>query len=228
MFQRKPRYLIDQNGELRRIYHRQGRFFPYFGRSLRPDTPNLTAVEINGKWVLVEVDGNEQKKATELRQAAHRRQSLLLRTLRAAAYAAAAWNGPFGYHWIDPAKAWTTEQAAAFGASETLQRLAGGATILLLDGLCLLLALLALRHAFAALKFLVLEILYRLGFPFMKGARAELLPMVPRKKLAALNLPWKADFENPLDAARLMAASGTGQPRSVPPPAPKQRRLTGT
>jgi hypothetical protein len=227
MFQRKPRYLIDQNGELRRIYHRQGRFFPYFGRSLRPDAPNLTAIEINGKWVLVEVDGNEQKKATELKHAAHRRQSLLLRTLRAAAYAAIAWNGPFGYHWIDPAKAWAGGQAASFGASPVVQRLADGATVLLLYGVCLLLALLALRHAFSALKFLVLEILYRLGFPFMKGARAELLPSVPRKPLAALNLPWKADFENPSDAARLMAAGGSGQPRSVPP-VPKQRRLTGT
>jgi hypothetical protein len=227
MFQRKPRYLIDQNGELRRIYHRQGRFFPYFGRSLRPDTPNLSAVEINGKWVLVEVDGNEQKKATELKHAAHRRQSLLLRTVLGAAYAAIAWNGPFGHHWIGPAKAWVTAQAAALGASTILQRVTDGVTMLLLDGLCLLLALLAVRHAFAALKFLLLEILYRLGFPFMKGARADLLPTVPRKPLMSLNLPWKADFENPLDAARLMAAGGAGQPRGVPT-VPKQRRLTGT
>jgi hypothetical protein len=226
MFQRKPRYLIDQNGELRRIYHRQGRFFPYFARSLRPDTPNLTAVEINGKWVLVEVDGNEQKKATELKHAAHRRQSLLLRTLLGAAYAATAWNGPFGYHWIGPA-AGPPPPPAAFGASPVPQRVTEGVTMLLLDGVCLLLALLGLRHAFAALKFLLLEILYRLGFPFMKGARAELLPTVPRKPLMSLNLPWKADFENPLDAARLMAAGGSGQPRNVPA-VPKHRRLTGT
>jgi len=227
MFQRKPRYLIDQNGELRRIYHRQGRFFPYFARCLRPDTANLTAVEINGKWVLVEVDGNEQKKATELKHAAHRRQGLLLKTLFAALFATAAWNGPFGYRWIGPVKDWLAAEVATFGASPMLQRVTGGVAMLLLYGVCLLLALQTVRYVLSALKFLVLEILSRLGFPFMKGARAELLPTVPRKPFAALNLPWKADFENPLDAARLMAAGGSGQPPSVPA-VPKNRRLGGS
>jgi hypothetical protein len=227
MFERKPRYLIDQHGELRRIYHRQGHFFPDFMRSLRPDKPNLSAVEINGKWVLVEVDGNDQKKATELSQAAHRRQSLLLKSLLAGLFAFIAWNGPFGYRWIWPVKAWLSAAVAGFDPPAWVLRPADGLIVLLLVFVCVLLALRASGFALSALKFLGLEILYRLRFPFMKGAHADLLPVVPRKASARLDLPWKAGFEHPLDAARLMAAGGAALPHG-PVIAPKNRRLTGS
>ena len=227
MFERKPRYLIDQHGELRRIYHRQGSFFPHFSRSLRPDQPNLSAVEVNGKGVLVEVDGNEQKKAVELGHASRRRQGLLVKTVSAGVFGIAAWNGPFGYRWIAPAKTWVVSAVEQVGASTLMQHLANGATWLLLVLLCLLLAFQAARYALSALKFLGLEILYRLRFPFMKGAHADMLPVVPRKPGALLNLPWRADFANPWEAAAQMGASAS----SGPPPAlttPKSHRLTGT
>lgn len=82
-------------------------------------------------------------------------------------------------------------------------------------------AFLAARSALSGIKFLVLEILYRLGFPYMKGARAQLLPTVPRRPI---NIPWNAMFEDPMDAARQMAAGGAG-PHAAPLAAPKQRRL---
>ena len=78
MFRRKPRYLIDQNGELRHIHYRQGSFFPISALAASRQR-NLSAVEINGKWVLVEVDGNEQKKAVELEHAVRRRQGLVVK-----------------------------------------------------------------------------------------------------------------------------------------------------
>jgi hypothetical protein len=224
MFERKPRYLIDQNGELRRIYHRQGSFFPSFSRSLRPDKPNLTAVEINGKWVLVEVDGNEQKKAVELQHAATRRQGLVVKSLAAAVLAAAAWNGPFGYRWFTPVKTWLGQTLTQSHTSPMLAHLAQGAASVVLVLVCLLLAFQAARFALSGLKFLALEILYRLRFPFMKGARAQLLPTVPHQRP---DLPWNADFENPWDAARRMAAPGQPGPHQPGPlnAAPKTRRL---
>ena len=227
MFERKPRYLIDQQGELRRIYHRQGSFFPHFSRSLRPDQPNLSAVEINGKWVLVEVDGNEQKKAVELGHASRRRQGLLVKTVSAVAFGVAAWNGPFGYRWIGPAKAWAVSEVGSFGTTPFVTHIAGAATWLVLALGCLLLALYAARFSVSALKFLALEILYRLRFPFMKGAHADLLPVVPRKPGALLNLPWRADFANPWEAAAQMGAGGSPGARPAVT-MPKQRRLTGT
>jgi hypothetical protein len=226
MFERKPRYLIDQHGELRRIYHRQGSFFPHFSRSLRPDQPNLSAVEVNGKWVLVEVDGNEQKKAVELGHASRRRQGLLVKTVSAVVFGVAAWNGPFGYRWIEPVKHRVVSAAGELGASSLVQHVSGGVAWLLLVLVCLLLAFYAARFSLSALKFLALEILYRLRFPFMKGAHADMLPVVPRKPGALLNLPWRADFANPWDAAAQMGAGGSVASRPAVT-MPKHRRLTG-
>jgi len=221
MFRRKPRYLIDQNGELRHIHYRQGSFFPVFRRSLRPDKPNLTAVEINGKWVLVEVDGNEQKKTVELEHAVRRRQGLVFKSGLAAVFAFAAWNGPFGYNWIHPVETTLTAALGKAGMSGIPLHLTEGGSLLLLGLVCLAMAFLAARSALSGVKFLVLEILYRLGFPYMKGARAQLLPTVPRRPI---NMPWNAMFEDPMDAARQMSASGPGT-HTAPLAAPKQRRL---
>ena len=221
MFRRKPRYLIDQNGELRHIHYRQGSFFPNFRRSLRPDKANLTAVEINGKWVLVEVDGNEQKKTVELEQAVRRRQGLVVKSLLAAVFAFAAWNGPFGYNWIHPVETSLTAALAKAGMTGVPLHLTEGLSLLLLGLVCLAMAFFAARFALSGAKFLVLEILYRLGFPYMKGARAQLLPTVPRRPI---NTPWNAMFEDPMDAARQMAASAPGM-RAAPLAAPKRRRL---
>nr|WP_294507237.1 hypothetical protein [uncultured Rhodopila sp.] len=221
MFRRKPRYLIDQNGELRHIHYRQGSFFPNFRRSLRPDKANLTAVEINGKWVLVEVDGNEQKKTVELEQAVHRRQGLVVKSLLATVFAFAAWNGPFGYNWIHPVETSLTAALGKVNMTGVPLHLTEGASLLLLGLMCLAMLYFASRFALSGAKFLVLEILYRLGFPYMKGARAQLLPTVPRKPI---NTPWNAMFEDPMDAARQMAASGPGT-HAAPLAAPKQRRL---
>ena len=154
MFERKPRYLVDQQGELRRIYHRQGSFFPHFSRSLRPDQPNLSAVEINGKWVLVEVDGNEQKKAVELGHASRRRQGLLVKTVSAVVFGVAAWNGPFGYRWIGPVKAGVVSEVGNLGATPLMTQVCRPFTWLLLVLGCLLLALYAARFSLSALKFL--------------------------------------------------------------------------
>jgi hypothetical protein len=221
MFRRKPRYLIDQNGELRHIHYRQGSFFPDFRRSLRPDKPNLTAVEINGKWVLVEVDGNEQKKTVELEQAVRRRQGLVVKSGLAAGFAFAAWNGPFGYNWIHPVETALTAALGTAGMTGVPLHLTEGASLLLLGLACLTMAYFAARFAASGMKFLGLEVLYRLGFPYMKGARAQLLPIVPRRPV---NMPWNAMFEDPVDAARRMAASGPGT-HAAPLAAPKQRRL---
>ncbi len=221
MFRRKPRYLIDQNGELRHIHYRQGSFFPNFRRSLRPDKANLTAVEINGKWVLVEVDGNEQKKTVELEHAVQRRQGLVVKTLLAAGFGFAAWNGPFGYNWIHPVETALTATLVNARMTGVPLHLTEGASLLLLGLVCLAMAYLAARFTLSGAKFLVLEILYRLGFPYMKGARAQLLPTVPRRPVGT---PWNAMFEDPVDAARQMAANAPGA-HAAPLAAPKQRRL---
>jgi hypothetical protein len=225
MFRRKPRYLIDQHGELRHVHYRQGSFFPNFHRSLRPDKPNLTAVEINGKWVLVEVDGNEQKKTVELEQAVQRRQGLVMKSGLAAVFAFAAWNGPFGYNWIHPVETSLAATLGKAGMTGVPLHLIESLFLLLLGVVSLALAFLAGRFALSGLKCLALEILYRLRFPFMKGARAQLLPTVPRRPI---NLPWNAMFEDPMDAARQMAASGPSThaaPLAAPLATPKQRRL---
>jgi hypothetical protein len=221
MFRRKPRYLIDQNGELRHIHYRQGSFFPDFRRSLRPDKPNLTAVEINGKWVLVEVDGNEQKKTVELEHAVRRRQGLIVKSLLAAVFAVAAWNGPFAYNWIHPVETSLTTALGKAGMTGVPMHLTEGLSLLLLGLICLAMAFMAARFALSGAKFVVLEILYRLGFPYIKGARAQLLPTVPRRPIKT---PWNAMFEDPMDAARQMAAAAPGT-HTAPLAAPKQRRL---
>ncbi len=60
----------------------------------------------------------------------------------------------------------------------------------------------------------------------MKGAHADLLPVVPRKAGALLNLPWRADFANPWEAAAQMGAGGSAAPRPAVT-VQKHRRLTG-
>jgi hypothetical protein len=181
-------------------------------------------VEINGKWVLVEVDGNEQKKTVELEQAVQRRQGLVIKSMLAAVLAAAAWNGPFDYNWIHPVQTSLTTALGEAGMTGVPLHLTTGASLLLLGLVCLAMAYYAVRFGLSGAKFLVLEILYRLGFPYMKGARAQLLPTVPRRPVTT---PWNAMFEDPMDAARQMAASEPGA-RAAPLAAPKQRRLKAT
>jgi hypothetical protein len=206
-FTRKPRYLIDEHGELRRIYQREGGL----GLDLKSKLhvgggmPDTTAVKINGKWVLVEVQSNEQRKTIEIQTTATRRQSILFGILTILAYLLLfyklnrdGWDKWLGYElaWLayDWQIPWLGTQA---GQKFLTFLLHWSAYWLVID---------AASKAFGLLSPLLGELLYLLRYPFMRGARTVELPRInaaPPPKAPA-SVAWDADYEDPAEAARRM------------------------
>jgi hypothetical protein len=205
---RRPRYLIDEHGELRQLYYRDGSWFPLLDRALKPDRPNLTAALINGKWVLVETDSNEQRKTVEIQHKIERRTNIALLLAEAAVLTAGGYEGVWGYRWTAKAAdqftllayrlQWPFWTYSEFGR-EMVQGLLGAACYMML-----IYAGLAVLRLFKPVS---LELLYWLRFPFMKGARAIELPRQEPAR-PPIEGPWNAGYEDPRDASERMRDPG--------------------
>ena len=202
MFRRRPRYLVDEHGNVRPIYHREGSFFPYLGRFLRRDEANMQAVQINGKWVLVEVDGNEQLKTVELAHTINRRRHLVKSFFLAVLFGCLGlaifrfkWDFLAAAHVGRTAYADTNDRDTAYDVIIVIL----WAVRLIAAGLLFFCYIYTLAVVVALIK----EILYQLRFPFMRGAKTTEMPRIAPPPAVTARETWDAESRTP---ARLRSA----------------------